>query len=60
MYIKENYINLDSPTKLWNWGQYKSELKGKYENEYAGEVKVYKLSKKEMEEYLNKLYGGKK
>lgn len=55
MKLTENFIKIDSPSKLWDWGQYKSELKGKYENENAGEVKTYKLSKKELEEYLKKL-----
>lgn len=51
MKLTENFIKQDSPTKLWDWGQY-SNLKGEYKNEHASEVKTYKLSKEEIEEYL--------
>lgn len=48
-YIKENYN-----VKAWDWGQNNLTLKNKYKSEYHSEVKTYKLSKKEMEEYLKK------
>ena len=54
MKLKENFIRQDATQKVWDWQQYKEELKYKYKNEYAGEVKTYKLSKKELEEYLSK------
>ena len=36
------------------WSNQTFKLKYKYEPEYNNEVKVYKLSKEEMEEYLKK------
>lgn len=52
MKLTENYIRQDSIPKLWDWGQYKDELKGNYKNEHAGEVKTYKMSKKQLDQYL--------
>lgn len=52
MKLRENYIRQDSVAKVWDWGQYKDELKYKYKNEHASEVKTYKMSKKELEQYL--------
>lgn len=54
MKIVENFINQGPPRKLWDWGQHKCDLKGEYKSEHAGEVKTYKLSKKELKEYLKK------
>ena len=54
MKLKENFIRNDATQKVWDWGQYKDELKYEYKNEHAGEVKIYKLSMKELEEYLSK------
>ena len=54
MKLKENYIRQDSVVKFWYWGQYKDKLKYEYKNEHEGEVKTYKMSKKELEEYLKK------
>lgn len=54
MKITENFIKQGSITKLWDWGQYKCDLKGEYKSEHAGEVKTYKLSKQELGEYLKK------
>ena len=54
MKLKENFIQQDATQKVWDWKQYKEELKYEYKNEYAGEVKTYKLSKEELEEYLSK------
>ncbi len=41
-------------TKLWDWGQYKNELKYEYKNEHGSEVKTYKMNEKELEECLKK------
>ena len=54
MKLKENFIRQDSFLKTWDWGQYRKKLKYKYKNETAGEVKTYKMSKKQLEEYLKK------
>ena len=58
MKLKENFIRQDATQKVWDWKQYKEELKYKYKykykNEHAGDVKTYKLSKEELEEYLSK------
>ena len=54
MKLKENFIRQDTTQKVWDWKQYKEYLKYEYKNEYAGEVKTYKLSKEELEEYLSK------
>lgn len=54
MKLKENFIRQDATQKVWDWNQYKEYLKYEYKNEYAGEVKTYKLSKEELEEYLSK------
>lgn len=54
MKLTENYIRRDSIPKIWDWGQYNDELKYEYKNEHAGEVKIYKMSKKQLEEYLKK------
>ena len=54
MKLKENFIRKDSVSKIWDWGQYKDELKYEYKNENVGEVKTYKMSKKQLEEYLKK------
>ena len=54
MKLKENFIQQDATQKVWDWKQYKEYLKYEYKNEYAGEVKTYKLSKEELEEYLSK------
>ena len=54
MKLKENFIRQDATQKVWDWKQYKEYLKYEYKNEHAGEVKTYKLSKEELEEYLSK------
>ena len=41
MKLRENYIRQDSVAKVWDWGQYKDELKYEYKNEHANEVKTY-------------------
>ena len=54
MFLTEKF-NQDTKSKLWNWGQLSCyNLKHKYKHEHAGEVKTYKLTKEEMEEYLKK------
>ena len=52
MKLTENYIRQNSIPKLWDWGQYKDGLKYEYKNEHTSEVKTYKMSKKQLEEYL--------
>ena len=54
MKLKENYICQDTTQKLWDWKQYKEYLKYEYKHEHSSEVKTYKLSKEELEEYLSK------
>ena len=54
MKLKENFIRQDATQKVWDWKQYKEELKYKYKHEHSSEVKTYKLSKEELEEYLSK------
>lgn len=54
MKLKENYIKHDYTYKPYDWGQYENILKYEYKNEYAGEVKTYKMSKEELENYLKK------
>ena len=53
MRLKENFIRQDSVSKAWDWGQPEG-LKHEYKNEHTGEVKSYKMSKEELEEYLKK------
>lgn len=54
MFFTEKF-NQDTKSKLWDWGQFSCyNLKYKYKHEHAGEVKTYKLTKEEMEEYLKK------
>lgn len=56
MKITENFIKQDSPAKHWDWGQYDNKiLKGEYQSEYKSEVKIYKMSKEELQEYLKKI-----
>ena len=45
-YTKSNNV-------IYRWNE-QPVLKGTYKNIHAGEVKVYKLSKEEMKEYLKK------
>lgn len=54
MKVKENYVREDSEAKVYDWGQGNLKLKYKYENQNASDVKVIKLSKEEMKEYLKK------
>lgn len=51
MKLTENFITQDNPN-LSNWGHARTTLKGTYKSEYCNEVKIYKLSKKELEVYL--------
>lgn len=57
MKIKESYI-VDKNPIVYSWSSNKgSILKGKYKHEYVSdEIKVYKLSKEEMNDYLKVLY----
>ena len=55
MFLTEKFFNQNTTRKLYSWNQFECyKLKYKYKHEHAGEVKTYKLSKKEMEEYLKK------
>lgn len=53
MFFTEKF-NSDTESKVWNWGQYDCyKLKHNYKNPHTGELKTYKLSNKQMEEYLS-------
>lgn len=53
MFLTEKFTS-DTESKLWNWGQHDCyNLKHEYKNPYTGEVKTYKLSKEEMDKFLN-------
>lgn len=56
MKLTEEFINKKGNPLLSDWG-HEFKLKYKYEKEsdrYGSEVKTYKMSKKELEEYLKK------
>lgn len=56
MKLTENFLKEDTNVKMWDFSKNQGPiLKGKYKNEHAGEVKKYKMSKKELEEYLKKI-----
>ncbi len=53
MKLTENFISQNTAIKSYNWGEgYK--LKHKYESIHNNEVKTYKLTPEELEEYLKK------
>ena len=54
MKLTEDFVIRGMNPLLSDWGHGELKLKGEYKNEHAGEVKVYKLSKEELEEYLKK------
>jgi hypothetical protein len=54
MILPQNYKSEYTKEVIWSWTRKDEKLKGKYKNEHAGKVKIYKLSKEEMEEYLKK------
>ena len=52
MKLKNDFIKRGHNPLLSDWGHGPNELKYKYKNEHASEVKTYKMSKKELEQYL--------
>ena len=54
MKLKNDFIKRGHNPLLSDWGHGELTLKYEYKNEHAGEVKSYKLSKKQLEEYLKK------
>ena len=54
MLLKERFIREDSQKKLYNWKQYDYKNKLKYKYREENPVKVYHLSKEELEKYLKK------
>lgn len=54
MKLKKDVVYSSINNILNNWGHGEPNLKYEYKNEHASEVKTYKLSKKQLEEYLKK------
>ena len=52
MKLKNDFIKRGHNPLLSDWGHGELILKYKYKNEHASEVKSYKMSKKELEQYL--------
>ena len=52
MKLKEDFIRQSSNPLLSDWGHGEPILKYKYKNEHASEVKTYRLTKEQLEEYL--------
>ena len=53
--LKENcFIERGNNPLLSDWGHGPTRLKYKYESELNNEIKTYKMSKEELEEYLSK------
>ena len=52
MKLKEDFIRQSPNPLLSDWGHGEPILKYKYKNEYASEVKTYRLTKEQLEEYL--------
>lgn len=53
MFLTEKFTS-DTEAKLWNWNQFDCyKLKHEYKNPHTGEVKIYKLSKEDMDKFLN-------
>ena len=52
MKLKNDFIKRRHNPLLSDWGHGELTLKYKYKNEHASEVKTYKMSKKELEQYL--------
>ena len=42
MKLTENYIRQNSIPKLWDWGQYKDELKYEYKNDILVRLRLIK------------------
>ena len=52
MKLSEDFIKRGHNPLLSDWGHGPNELKYKYKNEYASEIKTYRLTKEQLEEYL--------
>ena len=52
MKLNNDFIKRGHNPLLSDWGHGPNELKYKYKNEYASEVKTYRLTKEQLEEYL--------
>ena len=52
MKLKEDFIRQSPNPLLSDWGHGEPILKYKYKNEHASEVKTYRLTKEQLEEYL--------
>ena len=52
MKLKEDFIRQSPNPLLSDWGHGEPILKYEYKNEYASEVKTYRLTKEQLEEYL--------
>ena len=52
MKLKDDFIKQGSNPLLSDWGHGELILKYKYKNEHASEVKTYRLTKEQLEEYL--------
>ena len=52
MKLKNDFIKRGHNQLLSDWGHGELILKYKYKNEHASEVKTYRLTKEQLEEYL--------
>ena len=52
MKLSEDFIKRGHNPLLSDWGHGELILKYKYKNEHASEVKTYRLTKEQLEEYL--------
>ena len=52
MKLSEDFIKRGHNPLLSDWGHGEPILKYKYKNEHASEVKTYRLTKEQLEEYL--------
>ena len=52
MKLEENFIESGTNVLLSDWGHKGLTLKHKYNSEYTGSLKTYKLTKEQLEEYL--------
>ena len=52
MKLSEDFIKRGHNPLLSDWGHGEPILKYEYKNEYASEVKTYRLTKEQLEEYL--------
>ncbi len=52
MKLSEDFIKRGHNPLLSDWGHGEPTLKYEYKNEHASEVKTYRLTKEQLEEYL--------